>query len=375
VLGRSVDVAINGGAKVDYSYGTALTMSNSSPTQIQIIQGVNVIDMVTYGNKPWPAVTSGASMQLSAGKYEATGNDIGTNWCLSKILYGKGDLGTPGAANVDCGGGDKDSDGDTIVDSKDNCPLKLNQAQTDTDVDGVGDACDNCPDNPNADQIDANGNSVGDVCDKALDLCGNATLDVGEACDDGNKVPNDGCSAICQKENVISGPVPGDLVITEIMNNPTAIADASGEWFEIQNVSNKNFDLNGMVVLGKGTEKFTVNKSIVMAPGDILVFGNNGDMATNGAVTQAFTYAGSYALGNSADDAIDLQWNNVSIDKVVYFNGGSGWANPSGGASLQLSLAKTTAADNDAGANWCLSLKAWATGDKGSPGVANAPCP
>lgn len=375
VLGRSTDLALNGGAKVDYSYGTALTMSNSNPAQIQIIQGVKVIDMVTIGNKPWPAVTAGASMQLSTSKYDATANDIGTNWCLSKVVFGKGDLGTPAGANVDCGGGDKDSDGDTIVDSKDNCPLKLNQDQTDTDADGVGDACDNCAANPNADQIDANGNGIGDVCDNALDLCGNATLDVGEACDDGNKVPNDGCSAACQKENVISGPVPGDLVITEIMNNPTAIADLSGEWFEFQNVSKKIFDLNGMVVLGKGTEKFTVNKSIVMAPGDIFVFGNNASNATNGGVTQAFSYAGGYALGNSADDTVELQWNNVSIDKVVYFNGGSGWVNPSGGASLQLNSAKINAVDNDAGVNWCLSLKAWAAGDKGSPGVANALCP
>ena len=31
-----------------------------------------------------------------------------------------------------------------------------------------------------------------------LSMCGNGVMDPGESCDDGNKTPGDGCSAICQ---------------------------------------------------------------------------------------------------------------------------------------------------------------------------------
>jgi cysteine-rich repeat protein len=31
-------------------------------------------------------------------------------------------------------------------------------------------------------------------------VCGNSEIDAGETCDDGNAVPGDGCSALCQTE-------------------------------------------------------------------------------------------------------------------------------------------------------------------------------
>ncbi len=46
----------------------------------------------------------------------------------------------------------QDTDGDGIVDFRDNCPLNANADQEDQDADGVGDVCDNCPTEPNADQ-------------------------------------------------------------------------------------------------------------------------------------------------------------------------------------------------------------------------------
>lgn len=45
-----------------------------------------------------------------------------------------------------------DSDGDTIIDSLDNCPQAPNPGQEDFDSDGVGDACDVCPAWPNPGQ-------------------------------------------------------------------------------------------------------------------------------------------------------------------------------------------------------------------------------
>jgi cysteine-rich repeat protein len=39
--------------------------------------------------------------------------------------------------------------------------------------------------------------------------CGNGTLDPGEQCDDGNKQPGDGCTALCQVQEGWTCPVPG----------------------------------------------------------------------------------------------------------------------------------------------------------------------
>lgn len=118
-----------------------------------------------------------------------------------------------------------DTDGDGVVDSKDNCPTVKNADQKDTDGDGQGDACDtdldgdgvpnaqdNCPGLANPDQADSNDDGVGDACQEDADGDGvpdgsdncpdivnsdQADLDgdgVGDACDhdrDGDGVPND----------------------------------------------------------------------------------------------------------------------------------------------------------------------------------------
>ena len=76
-----------------------------------------------------------------------------------------------------------DWDGDSIVDSEDNCPFAYNPNQSDDDVptpDGHGQACDNCPMRTNPDQADLDGDGIGDVCDNDVD--GDAIRDVNDNC-------------------------------------------------------------------------------------------------------------------------------------------------------------------------------------------------
>jgi len=58
-----------------------------------------------------------------------------------------------------------DSDGDSIPDDEDNCPLVSNPDQADADDDEAGDACDNCPNHANPGQEDLDGDGVGNACD------------------------------------------------------------------------------------------------------------------------------------------------------------------------------------------------------------------
>lgn len=62
-----------------------------------------------------------------------------------------------------------DSDGDGVIDAKDNCPRRANPRQEDQDRDGVGDVCDNCVATKNPSQKDLDGDGIGDSCDSDKD--------------------------------------------------------------------------------------------------------------------------------------------------------------------------------------------------------------
>ncbi len=60
---------------------------------------------------------------------------------------------------------DIDDDNDGLADTNDNCPFVHNMNQLDSDTDTVGDACDNCPALQNPDQTDEDEDGIGDACD------------------------------------------------------------------------------------------------------------------------------------------------------------------------------------------------------------------
>ncbi|MFZ4579060.1 MAG: lamin tail domain-containing protein [Myxococcota bacterium] len=422
VLAISASETTNGGLVPFYAYGAALNLPNSSSTTVAIEQAGVVIDSVHFvpaGGDGWLAAGNGASYQLNSAKTNAQDNDAGANWCLSTKAFGAGDLGSPGAANAECIA-DADSDGvadgidncklksnpdqadadnDGFGDVCDNCKLKTNVDQADVDNDGVGDVCDNCksisnadqadtdqdtvgnvcdncPVNANTDQKDTNGNGKGDVCEGApATECGNNVVEAGEECDDGGKVDGDGCSAACKFE-LASSVKAGDLVITEIMYNPSAVLDDKGEWFEVKNVSKFMIDVDKMVVVGKSatTDTFTVAGSNIIKPGQYFVFGINSDPTLNGGATIQYVYsAAKFPLGNTTSDIVELQIGGVSIDKVEYLTSAP-WPTSVNGFSLSLSNNTTTATLNDSGSNWCGATTAMTGGDKGTPGSANPTC-
>ncbi len=90
---------------------------------------------------------------------------------------------------IPCPDGNRDTDGDTLLDVADDCPTVANPTQADGDGDRVGDACDNCPQTPNPDQADGDQDGVGDACD-----CNPADPGTNQ-CDDHNPCTADACQA------------------------------------------------------------------------------------------------------------------------------------------------------------------------------------
>ena len=172
-------------------------------------------------------------------------------------------------------------------------------------------------------------------------------------------------------------PNVGDIIFTEIMQNPNVVSDNMGEWFEIHNTTSSPIDLLGMQIIDDdhtvSEEGFTILQSLIIPANGYLLFANNGDVATNGGLPiPNYVYDPSLTLGNGAD-GIQLQCQGTVIDIVVWDGVGTasgGFPDPSG-KSMSLMQDKFTSVLNDDGANWEEATFSYGDGDLGTPGGVN----
>lgn len=183
-------------------------------------------------------------------------------------------------------------------------------------------------------------------------------------------VDNDGTST---QTVLIYVSAASPIVISEIMQNPAAVSDSAGEWFEIYNKSGTAVDIEGWTVKDDGGDSFVIaNGGPLMVPAmGYLVLGNNADFASNGGVNVDYEYTGMY-IGNSADEIVIVDLGDVEKARVEY-DGGPNWPDPNGASMFLTELDEDF---NDPG-NWDTSLDPWpgGAGDKGTPGASNFSLP
>lgn len=179
-------------------------------------------------------------------------------------------------------------------------------------------------------------------------------------------------------ERITLGPVetppaanPGDLVITEVLQNPAAVSDGNGEWFEIYNTTGQPIDLNNWVIADAGTDfhRIANEEPLIIDPGTYFVFGANADQATNGGYFADYEYGSAISLANGADELILIAPDGIVVDSLGW-DGGPNFPDPEG-ASMSL---QSPNLNNDEGANWCMAMTPYGDGDLGTPGAAND-CP
>ncbi len=368
VLARYGDKTANGGLPADYVYDSFEL--NDSADKIKLVGADGVtLDEVSW-NANWPlANLTGKSLSLDPGHFTASDNDNSDFWCQSSSPWpgSAGGFGSPGFSNFDCPKpADEDKDG--ISDAKDNCFKSANADQADGDKDKVGDVCDNCKEVANTDQKNADGDASGDACDP--NLCGDGELDAGEACDDGNKVDNDGCTPECK----VAAVVAAKIVISEIFAHSNEIDDGYAQWIEIYNGDSKAVVIGGwkLVLNGKDETILPVNPPLTIQAGTYMVIGANKDPKFNGGIPVDVAWKKALIMDPVAG-TVGIFNSNLLIDKVEY---GKNTPKVVAGAALQVDPTKLSIVFNDQAIYWCYSdasISAINT-DFGTPGKVNPTC-
>ena len=173
-------------------------------------------------------------------------------------------------------------------------------------------------------------------------------------------------------------PLPGDLLVSEIMFDPSG-PEPDSEWFEVYNAASGPRILEGVVVGDKSGRdtKITSTPPLVIAAHAYQLFVHTRSAAIVASVphaADAYEYGDNDAgpmLTNGVTGAVQLSLTGVTIAEVDY----GGWfTEPApGGASIELKTL-TPAGEKDKAA-WCLAPNAWPGGnDEGTPGSKND-CP
>jgi hypothetical protein len=168
------------------------------------------------------------------------------------------------------------------------------------------------------------------------------------------------------------GLAAGDLVISEIMNNPGTVSDDSGEWFEVHNATGQPIDLAGLELVS-GSAVHTIASPVKIAANGYAVLGANAMTATNGGVPVDYQYT-LIKLQNTTGNLTIRTTAMLVIDTTSY-DEASG-LDPDG-RSRTLDPKFLSASMNDTDAHWCAgsSYIKGNTGDQGTPGKANDACP
>ena len=157
-----------------------------------------------------------------------------------------------------------------------------------------------------------------------------------------------------------------NIIINEIMQNPLAVGDSEGEWFEIYNNSDEEIDMDGFTIKDNDTDSHLITEETLIAPYSFAVLGRNADTTTNGGISLNYEYS-SINLANSADEILLIDPYGNTVDSIAY-DDGSTFPDPNGATMslLELNL------DNTIGGNWVeYDSLTYGDGDYGTPGEPN----
>lgn len=217
--------------------------------------------------------------------------------------------------------------------------------------------------------------------------CGDGVIDAGEDCDGvdlggatcasvgmGFTAGSLACDGMCGFDTAgctsMPWPVAGEVIITEIMQNPSILPDSEGEFFELYNPGMADLQLANCFVEGSTDAGFPIAvDDMVIAPMSYRTFAAP-SVGGPGFVEDYQWPVGDFSLNNGTD-TVRLVCDGMVVDEVTYDNGVT-FPDPTG-ASMNLDPMSYDATANDTGGNWCEGTNSY-NGDFGTPGTDNTVC-
>ena len=102
------------------------------------------------------------------------------------------------------------------------------------------------------------------------------------------------------------------------MNNPDAVSDPNGEWFEVHNYGTNAIDLLGYEISDLGSDSHIISESVIIEAGSYVVLGRQGNFFTNGGVNVDYVYGNDIALSNFDDEIILTDENGIVRVSLEY---------------------------------------------------------
>ncbi len=159
----------------------------------------------------------------------------------------------------------------------------------------------------------------------------------------------------------------GDVIITEIMNNPAAISDTTGEWFELYNPTGDAIDLDGWIISEAGTATHTIVGPLIIASGAYLTLARS---ATPG-FTPDYVYIPSPISLNQDADSVVITGEGTEVARVDY-DSNEGWPLAAG---YSLEYKELTSTNQNVASSWGPATTDLGNGDYGTPGSQNSGVP
>ena len=192
-----------------------------------------------------------------------------------------------------------------------------------------------------------------------LPWCGDGVTDTGEECDDADGDETDGCLASCVIGPNLPKPGYGDVIVTELMIDPSPAPDPQGEWIELRNRTDKALSLEGCKIHDQGTDTVALSSDgagpVLEAQG-FLLLGFSDPSADVSYQTML--------LDNLADEVV-LTCPSGVVDGLQY---GAAVFPVVPGQAMALDPALESAQQNDLPSSWCAV-------DTPTPGLPNEACP
>ncbi len=164
-----------------------------------------------------------------------------------------------------------------------------------------------------------------------------------------------------------------DVIITEVMVNPSQVQDNKGEWFELYNNTSSSIDINGWEIRSKkpsGYQTHTISGSLVIPSGGYIVLAINGNFNANGGINEDYDYNSIRFKNNTnpyTDDLVIRDASGTTIDSVTL---DSDFPKILGKSAKLVDFSS----DNSIGTSWAsTTLFTYGDGDYGTPGMTNDP--